>query len=83
MVKDVQNIYLYTLKKKNLFGCFRIEEESGDDNETSLKERTGIEIKTTVLPLRDVHSFVLYFTYLALNRAAPPVNTSNVTAPRI
>ena len=34
-VKEVQ-IYLYTLKK-DLFGCFRIEEIRDKDNETGLK----------------------------------------------
>ena len=31
--------------------------ERGDDNETSLKEGGGIEMSTTVLPLRDARSF--------------------------
>ena len=30
--------------------------ERGDDNETSLKEGGGIEMSTTVLPLRDARS---------------------------
>ena len=30
--------------------------ERSDDNETSLKEGGGIEIETTVLPLRDARS---------------------------
>ena len=34
-----------------MFGCFRIEEIRGDNNETSLKERGIIEMSTTVLPL--------------------------------
>ncbi len=38
MVKDVQNIF-YNVKKKDLFGCFRIEEIRDNDNKTSLKER--------------------------------------------
>ena len=42
MVKDVQ-IYLYGLKK-DLFGCFRIEEIRDKDNETGLKEGRGIEM---------------------------------------
>ena len=29
----------------------------GDDNETGLKEGRGIEMSTTVLPLRDARSF--------------------------
>ena len=41
-VKDVK-IYLYGLKK-DLFGCFRIEEIRDNDNETGLKEGGGIEM---------------------------------------
>ena len=42
--------------------------ERGDDNETSLKEGGGIEMSTTVLPLRDARSpSLLYFTYLLNN----------------
>ena len=45
---------------------FRIEEMRGEDNETGLKKGEGIEIKTTVLPLRDASSvyFFVFFTYL-------------------
>ena len=36
--------------------------EGGDNNETSLKERGGIEMSTTVLPLRDARSpSLLYY----------------------
>ena len=42
--------------KKDLFGCFRIDEIRGKDNETGLKEGGGIKILTTVLPLRDARS---------------------------
>ena len=45
--------------KKDLFGCFRIEEIRDNDNETGLKERGVIEMSTTVLPLRDARSFVI------------------------
>ena len=48
-------IYLYGLKK-DLFGCFRIEEIRDNNNETDLKEEGGIEMSTTVLPLRDARS---------------------------
>jgi hypothetical protein len=48
VVKDVK-IYFIGLKK-DLFGCFRIEENVTKDNETSLKEEGGIEMSTTVLP---------------------------------
>jgi len=38
--------------------------EHGQDNETGLKEGGGIEMLTTVLPLRDARSpSLLYFTY--------------------
>ena len=49
MVKE-SNIFYWV--KKDLFGCFRIEAR-GKDNETGLKKGGGIEISTTVLPLRD------------------------------
>ena len=52
MVKDVQYIFI-TLKKKDLFGCFRIEEIRDKNNETGLEEGGGIKMSTTVLPLRD------------------------------
>ena len=35
--------------------------ERGDDNETSLKEGGGIEMSTTVLPLRDARSLSLLY----------------------
>ena len=47
MVKDVKYIYWV---KKDLFGCFRIEEIRDKDNETGLKEGRVIKIETTVLP---------------------------------
>ena len=50
--------YIYWVKK-DLFGCFRIEENVTKDNETSLKEGGGIEMSTTVLPLRDARSLRL------------------------
>ena len=55
-VKDVKYIYWV---KKDLFGCFRIEEIRDKDNETGLKEGRGTEILTTVLPLRDARSLRL------------------------
>ena len=42
--------YIYWVKKKDLFGCFRIEEIRDKDNETGLKEGGVIEMSTTVLP---------------------------------
>ena len=41
--------YIYWVKK-DLFGCFRIEEIRDKDNETGWKEGGGIEMSTTVLP---------------------------------
>ena len=62
MVKKVSNIFIWV--KKNLFGCFTIKETHDNDNETGLKEGGGIEISTTVLPLRDARSLSLFvFTY--------------------
>ena len=49
MVKDVQ-IYFIGLKK-DLFGCFRIEERRDKNNEAGLKEGGGIEMSTTVLSI--------------------------------
>ena len=48
--------------KKDLFGCFRIEQIRDKDNETGLKEGEGIEMSTTVLPLRDARSFALKYS---------------------
>ena len=55
--KRCQNIFIWV--KKDLFGCFRIEEIRDNDNETGLKEGGGIEMSTTVLPLRDARSLRL------------------------
>ena len=60
MIKDVKYIYWV---KKDLFGCFIIEEIRGKDNETGLKERGGIEMSTIVLPMSTT---VLPFAMLAL-----------------
>jgi len=66
VVKDIR--YMYWVKK-DLFGCFRIEEIRDKDNETGLKEGEVLEMSTTMLPLRDAHSFAyhpaLFSTYLA------------------
>jgi hypothetical protein len=52
-------IYIYWVKK-DLFGCFRIEEIRDKDNATSLKEGGGIEImSTTVLHSRTAPSLYL------------------------
>ena len=47
--------------KKNLFGCFRIEEIRDKDNKTGLKEGGVIKMSTTVLPLRDARSLRLNY----------------------
>ena len=55
--------YIYKVKK-NFFGMLHSKRKQGNDHETSLKEGGGIEIETTVLPLRDARSLpLLYFTY--------------------
>ena len=63
MVKRCQ-IYFIGLKK-NLCGCFTIEEIRDKDNETGLKEGGGIKMSTTVLSItRCTLSFALN-TYVA------------------
>ena len=54
---------MYWIKKK-LVWVFENRGDRGDDNGTSLKKGGGIEISTTVLPLRDARSFALN-TYLS------------------
>ena len=63
MVKDAK-IYIIGLKK-DLFGCFRIEEIRDKDNETGLKEGGGIEMSIySAFHIRDARSLsLLYFTY--------------------
>ena len=56
MVKDVKYI-LYGLKKTCLGVLERGERDK--NNETGLKEGGGIEMSTTVLPLRDASSLRL------------------------
>ena len=57
--KRCQNVFIGL--KKDLFGCFRIEEIREKDNETGLKEGGGIEMSTTVLSItRCTLSFALY-----------------------
>ena len=48
--------YIYWVKK-DLFGCFRIEENETTTNETGLKEGGGKEMSTTVLHLCAAPSF--------------------------
>ena len=61
MVKDVKYIYWV---KKDLFGCFRIEEIRDKNNELGLKEGGGIEMSTTVLHSRAAPSleYSLFFS---------------------
>ena len=47
--------YIYWVKK-DLFGCFRIEEIRDKNNATGLKEGGVIKMSTTVLSLRDSRS---------------------------
>ena len=42
MIKDVK--YIFITLKKDLFGCFRMEEIRDKDNEIGLKEGGGIEM---------------------------------------
>ena len=58
MVKDVK--YIYWVKKKDLFGCFRIEEIRDKNNETGLKEGGGIEMSNyKCFHIRDARSLSL------------------------
>ena len=63
VVKDVK-IYIYWVKKKDLFGCFRIEEIRDKDNATGLKEGGGIEMSTTVLSIYAIARSSFAFEYL-------------------
>ena len=47
-----------------MFGCFRIEEIRGDDNETSLKEGGGIEMSIYSAFITRCSLFRFVFTYL-------------------
>ena len=68
-VKDVK-IYFIGLKK-DLFGCFRIEEIRDKDNETGLKERGGIEMSTTVQGgVIEMSTTVLPYTRCSLSFAS-------------
>ena len=63
-VKDVK--YMYWIKKK-LVWVFENRGDRGDGNETSLKKGGGIEMSTTVLPLRDARSHSLeLLTFLTI-----------------
>ena len=58
---------MYNVKKKNLFGCFRIEEIRDKDNATGLKEGGGIKMTTTVLSIYVMHALFALNTYIGCN----------------
>ena len=58
-------IYFIGLKK-DLFGCFRIEEIRDNDNETSWKEGGVIEMSTTVLSIYAMHALFRFCIYLQI-----------------
>ena len=78
--KRCQNIYFIGLKK-DLFGCFKIEEIRDNDNETSLKEGEGIEIETTVLHSRCSLSFAfdIYLPSGECSRNRPTNNLNTLS----
>ena len=74
MVKDVKYIYWV---KKDLFGCFRIEEIREKDNETGLKEGGGIEMSIYSAPFAMLALFALnYLPIYHINIAPALVKTS-------
>ena len=50
----MSNIFYWV--KKDLFGCFRIEEIQGDDNETGWKEGGGIEMSIYSASIYAMHA---------------------------
>ena len=49
--------YIYWVKKKDLFGCFKIEDIRDKANETGLKEGGGIEMSIySAFHIRDARS---------------------------
>ena len=56
---------MYLNVKKDLFGCFRIEEIRDDGNVTGLKEGGIIEMSTTVLHFA-MHALFRFVFYLPL-----------------
>ena len=64
MIKDVK--YIFITLKKDLFGCFRIEEIRDKDNEIGLKEGGVIEMSNySAIHIRDARSLRFFITYLA------------------
>ena len=65
MVKELK-IFIY-VKKKDLFGCFRLEEIRDKDNATGLKEGGGLEIRNYSAPFA-CRSIRFVVTYLQVYR---------------
>jgi hypothetical protein len=62
--KRCSNIF-YWVKKKNLFGCFRIDEIRDIDNETGLKKERVIEIENySAFHIRDARFLFRFLIYL-------------------
>jgi hypothetical protein len=59
VVKE-SKIFIY-VKKKDLFGLFKIEKERDNTNETGLKEEEVIEMSTTVLSIYAMHALSFAF----------------------
>ena len=82
MCKRCQNIFYWV--KKDLFGCFRIEEIRDKDNETGLKEGGGIEMSIySAFHIRDARSlrfelltFVIIFFFRRYNLFSDTVQST-------
>ena len=60
MIKDVK--YIFITLKKDLFGCFRMEEIRNKDNEIGLKEGGVIEMSIySAFHIRDARSLSLLY----------------------
>ena len=57
--------------KKDLFGCFRIDEIRAKYNETGVKEGEGIEMSTTVLSIYAMHALFRLNTHQRHTPATP------------
>ena len=62
--------------KKDLFGCFRMEEIRDKDNKTGLKEKEVIEIETTVLSIYAMHALHSLCIYSRVKAVAIDYNIS-------
>ena len=67
--------YIYWVKK-DLFGCFRMEEIRDKDNETGLKEGRVIEMSTTVLSIYAIARSLSLLKYLPLLDAIESLSKS-------